>query len=68
MREWLRTCRKEQGMSQREVAEKSGISRQYYSLIERGNRGVQLPVHIAKSIAHTLKFQWTRFYEGGDTP
>lgn len=48
-------------MTQENVAEKSGISRVYYTRIENGDYNV--PVDTAKKIAEALGFDWTRFYE-----
>lgn len=68
MRKWLRTLRDETKMTQAQVAEVAGISRQYYSLIEEGERGNPLNVDTAKAIAVALGFDWTRFYEHDGTP
>lgn len=61
MRDWLVDKRKEKGMTQDEVATDCGISRQYYSFIEKGDRNC--PVETAKKIAAVLGFEWTRFFE-----
>lgn len=61
MRDWLEEYRKDKGFTHEDVATECGITRQYYSLIENGNRDV--PVHTAKKIAKTLDFEWTRFFE-----
>ena len=50
-------------MTQEEVAKAIGFTRQYYNMIETGNRGEPLPVDTAKKIAKTLGFHWTRFFE-----
>ena len=63
MREWLKEIRGLRGLSQQEVADKSGIAQSYYGMIESGQRGNPLNVDIAKSIAAALDFDWTRFYE-----
>ena len=63
MRQWLKELREQSGLSQCSVAEKSGISRNYYSAIENGERGKPLNVDVAKKIAEALHFDWTRFYE-----
>lgn len=62
-RNWLIAIRKEKNMTQCEVAEVSGISNNYYSWIETGERGNPLPVDTAKKIAEALGFDWTLFYE-----
>lgn len=63
MRTWLAEIRKENGMSQYDVADKAKISQSYYASIENGSRGKPLNVTIAKSIASVLGFDWTRFYQ-----
>lgn len=40
----LRTLRKEKGLSQEELALKSGLNRPYISAIEKGKRNVSLEV------------------------
>ena len=60
-REWLIELRKEKNKTQQDVAIAGDISRQYYSFIESGERGV--PVPTAKRIAAALGFDWQRFYE-----
>lgn len=65
---WLKELRQKRGMSQKKVADKSGISQQYYAFIESGDRGTKLPVPTAKKIAAALGFDWQRFYEDEKTP
>lgn len=60
-REWLNAIREKHRMTQENVAEKSGISRVYYTRIENGDYNV--PVDTAKKIAEALGFDWTKFYE-----
>ena len=60
---WLKQVRIDRGASQDDVATACGISRQYYSFIENGDRGKKLPVPTAKKIAGALGIDWTRFYE-----
>ena len=48
MRKWLVDIRKERQMSQKKVAEDSGISQSYYASIETGVRGKPLGVPIAR--------------------
>jgi transcriptional regulator with XRE-family HTH domain len=40
----VKSLRKEKGMSQEELAEKSGLNRPYISAIEQGKRNVSLEV------------------------
>lgn len=61
MRQWLYQARKAKNMTHEDVAKKANISRQYYGLIENGDRGVS--VHVAKKIASVLDFDWTIFFE-----
>lgn len=58
---FLKNIREQKNMTQNEIATKCGISRQYYGLIETGERKV--PVWTAKRIASALGFDWQRFYE-----
>lgn len=60
MREWLVKLRELKGMTQKEVASQSGISRSYYSGIEIGTRNTKPDV--AKNIAEVLGFDWTLFF------
>ena len=60
MRPWLIEYRQKAGLSQADVAIKCGISRQYYSFIESGDRNCT--VRIAKKIANVLGFPWEKFY------
>lgn len=61
MRTWLKNRRVQIGYNQEEIANLSGISRSYYTLIELGRKTPT--VKVAKSIATHLKFNWTLFYE-----
>lgn len=58
-REWLVKIRG--NLTHEEVAERSGIKRQYYSMIESGSRNPS--VTVAKKIAAVLGFEWTLFFE-----
>lgn len=60
-RNWLTEQRKLQNKTQQDVAKECGISRQLYSFIENGERGVAVPT--AKKIAAAFGFDWQRFYE-----
>ena len=60
-RKWLSTIRESKSMTQEAVAEKSGISRAYYTRIENGDYNI--PVDTAKKIADALNFDWTMFYK-----
>ena len=56
MRDWLVEIRKKNGLTQKEVAEKSFITQGYYSMIESGERGECIPLMTAQRIADVLKF------------
>lgn len=61
IRQWLKVLREEKGLTQQEVADKARIERSYYTMIERGKR--KPSVHVAKSIATAMAFDWTIFFE-----
>lgn len=60
-RKWLASIRESHNKSQEEVAEKSGITRQYYGMIESGQRNPS--VRAAQEIGKALDFSWTLFFE-----
>lgn len=60
-RVWLKKIRKRMKLTHQEVADGSGIKRQYYGMIENGVS--QPSVEVAKRIAETLGFEWTLFFE-----
>lgn len=60
-RKWLAAYRDKAGFSHEEVAEQAGISRQYYGMIENGDRNPS--VDVAKKIAKVLKFDWIIFFD-----
>lgn len=59
-REWLADIRQKAGYKQYEVAEKTGISRGYYSAIENGIR--KTPGDVALKISMVLNFSMDKFY------
>lgn len=61
MRSWLASIRGSKGLTQKAVAEKTGISRSFYAGIEQGTRNPK--VQTAKMIAAQLGFDWTLFFE-----
>ena len=50
MREWLQKARINAGMTQQETADKLKLTRQYYSMIEIGQRQKSLDILLAKKI------------------
>lgn len=66
MKNWLRNIRKERRLTQNEMAKRVGFARTYYTRIECGTRGSNLPIRTAKTIANVLGFDWKLFYEPPD--
>ncbi len=52
MREWLKEARTKAGMSQQETANKLQLTRQYYALIESGQRQKSLDILLAKKLGN----------------
>ncbi|GMQ74325.1 helix-turn-helix transcriptional regulator [Tetragenococcus halophilus] len=61
MRSWLITFRKDRDLTQKQVAERSGVQRSYYTMIENDSRTPS--VKVAKRIGSALGFDWTIFFE-----
>lgn len=59
VRKWLTELRGNK--THEEVAALSNIKRQYYGMIESGDRTPS--VAVAKRIANTLGFDWTLFFD-----
>jgi putative transcriptional regulator len=57
---WLKDIRNANGDTQEAAAEKAGINRSFYSMIELGIR--RPTPEVAMKIAGALGFDWTRFY------
>ena len=51
MRHYLVSLRNEHGYSQQDVADKLNISRQYYQMIESGERQKKMDISLASGIA-----------------
>ena len=51
MRNYLKSKREKLGLSQSEIANKLGISQNYYSMIETGERQKQLSIEMAQKLA-----------------
>jgi transcriptional regulator with XRE-family HTH domain len=62
----LKTLRKEKGLSQEELAERSGLNRPYISGIEQGKRNVSLEV--MEKLAEALGVEMVVFFEQNFTP
>ena len=61
MRLWFKEAREKKKMTQQEIANKIGVTRQFIGMIENG-RATPRPEK-AKIIANLLEFDWTMFYE-----
>lgn len=51
MRKWLLDARAKAGMSQQETANKLNLTRQYYAMIENGQRQKSLDIQLARKIS-----------------
>ena len=51
MRKYLKDLRESHGFSMQDLADKLGISRQYYQMIENGERQKKMDITLVKSIA-----------------
>jgi putative transcriptional regulator len=61
LRDWLIIARKKLDLTHQEVADHAKISRQYYGMIENGERTPG--VIVAKKIADKLNVDWTIFFD-----
>ena len=59
LRVWL--IKKRSGLTQRQVADMAGISRSYYTEIEKGTKTPK--VESAKRLGEALGFDWKLFYD-----
>lgn len=57
----LKAMREAKGITQEQLADKVGVTRQAIGMIENGINKPSVPV--AKSIAQVLEFDWALFYE-----
>jgi len=61
MRSWLKREREKKRITQQSIANNVGVERQYYGMIEKGERNPSPKV--AKRIAIVLDLDWTLFFE-----
>lgn len=54
MREYLKRLREEKGLSMQEIADMLDISRQYYQMIESGERQKKMDITLVKGISTVL--------------
>ena len=59
-RQWLISIRKEKCLTQEDVAESVGLTRQMISAIEQGQ---STQCKTAKKLAAYLDIEWTKFFE-----
>lgn len=60
MRNWLIKVRAEKGLNPQEIADKCGISKNYYGMLEMEKRNPS--VTLAQKIAELMNFDWTLFF------
>lgn len=51
MREYLKKMREEQGWTLQDVADRIGITKQYYQMIESGERQRKMDITLVKSVS-----------------
>lgn len=51
MREYLIKLRKDKSLTQQQMADKIGITKQYYNMIEKGKRQKKMDIVLASAIA-----------------
>ena len=61
MVEQLKLKRGAKGLTQKEVSEMLGVSKEYYNMIENDKKTPS--VAIAKKIGEILEIDWTTFYD-----
>lgn len=55
MREYLKKLREDKGLTLQNVADKIGISKQYYHLIENGERQRKMDITLVKSLSSVFE-------------
>lgn len=54
MREWLKELRENSKMSQQNIADRLGITQNYYSMIELGTRMPKMTIEMAEKLSDAL--------------
>lgn len=54
MREYLKQLRESKGLTMQELSEKLGITRQYYQMIENGERQRKMDITLVKGLSVAL--------------
>lgn len=55
MRDYLKKIREEQNKTQHQVAIKAGLTRQYYNMIESGERQADMSLSIMKKLSEAFE-------------
>lgn len=63
MREYLKAMRSERGLTLQNIADKLGITKQYYQLIENGERQQNMDITLACKIADAMGVSLTDIVE-----
>ena len=63
MRKYLVEKRNELGLSQQDVADKIGVSRQYYGLIENGDRQKDMDISLLEKISIAFGIPFSELVE-----
>ena len=61
MRNWFIKLRKEANLTQQNIADNVGVTRQMISAIENGD--AEPSVATAKALGNLLNFSWTQFFD-----
>lgn len=61
MRNWFIDLRKKANLTQQNIADQVGVTRQMISAIENGD--AEPSVNTAKALGNLLNFSWTLFFE-----
>lgn len=61
MRDWFAEIRKKENLTQQNIADEVGVTRQMISAIENGDADPS--VTTARALGKMLNFSWTRFFD-----
>lgn len=63
MRDWLKKCREENGITQAQMAKKLDISEGYYSYIESGDRQKRMDITLVSKLSSIFDLPIQRIVE-----
>lgn len=63
MRDWLKKCREENGITQAQMAKKLDISEGYYSYIESGDRQKRMDITLVSKLSSIFDLSIQRIVE-----